>query len=238
LKLYEVVQAAGRLAGLRITRFSPAAEAGVQFAWHAKRLGARTVLDIGAADGRTGVALRREGWDGAIVSFEPLPGPRRKLEARATGDPLWHVAPPVALGAAEGEVAFNVAENLESSSILPTAQRSIDAAANTRVVEQITVRVAPLDALLAADWTAPYAMKLDTQGFEFEVLKGAERALAQTRVVMLEMSLVPLYEGGADFAQLFGFLAERGFTCVGLHKGFTDLQRMEMLQVDGVFVRG
>jgi hypothetical protein len=80
-------------------------------------------------------------------------------------------------------------------------------------------------------------MKVDTQGFEMEVLKGAPQTLAQTSVLMLEMSLAPLYEGGARFGELFDYVIGQGFACIGIHRGFCDLEAMEMLQVDGLFAR-
>src|SRR3546814_13145100 len=75
---------------------------------------------------------------------------------------------------------------------------------------------------------------MDAQGFELEVLKGAQQTLADIPAILLEMSLTPLYKGAPRFGVLFDVLEGYGYRCIGLTQGFADLKRNELLQVDGL----
>ena len=77
-----------------------------------------TIIDVGANDGGYGRFLRRGGFTGTIVSFEPLEKEHEALKAAADADGKWFVAPRMALGSENTEVEIHVAGNSVSSSIL------------------------------------------------------------------------------------------------------------------------
>ena len=81
--------------------------------------GITVVLDVGANVGQYATRLRQAAGPGRIVSFEPLPTARVALEQAAAADPLWEVAPPMALGASAGTVTLNVSPESDMSSTLP-----------------------------------------------------------------------------------------------------------------------
>lgn len=199
--------------------------------------GVNTVFDVGANRGQFAQALRAVGYRNKIVSFEPLSEPHDMLGRLSETDQLWEIAPRLALGNRSDEVTMNVAVNLASSSLLSVNQRSIEVTRGAAFSGTEVVSVRRLDDTRQNEWKGPYALKIDTQGFELEVLKGAPVTLALSEVVMVEMSLANLYEGGASFAGLYSFLESNGFRCISLCEGFVDLSRNEVLQVDGVFVR-
>lgn len=203
----------------------------------ASERGVNTVLDIGANRGQFALDLRRHGYRGAIVSFEPLSSAHAILRDASMRDSLWHIAPRMALGEIAGSAEINIAKNLASSSLLPVLERSVLAAAVCGYSGTESTPVRRLDDVLETAWRAPFALKLDTQGFELHVLHGALNTLAGTEVVVAEMSLVDLYQGGARFVDVFGFLEDCGFRCISLVQGFADDVRHQLLQVDGVFVR-
>jgi FkbM family methyltransferase len=237
MSIGQIVKAAGRRAGLKIDRYEPLSDAMAAFIWHARHRGTATVLDIGANLGQTGEDVRKLGWDKDVVSFEPLPQARVVLERLAAADPRWHVAPACALGPESTTATFNVSHNLASSSLLAVDARSVEAAPESGFSGTIEVAVEPLDKVMQGEWRAPYAVKLDTQGYEMAVLSGAARTLAQTSVLLTEMSLTKLYDGGAGFAELYAFLESQGLRCAGIFPGFANSAKVEMLQVDGLFVR-
>jgi FkbM family methyltransferase len=77
------------------------------------------VLDVGANSGQYATGLRKAGFKGRIVSFEPLSGPFSSLKRKASSDPLWDCRQ-CALGDSDGTISINVAANAgQSSSVLP-----------------------------------------------------------------------------------------------------------------------
>lgn len=224
-------------AGLHVTIDRPVRNRMKLLALKIREYSVGTVLDVGANRGQFAMELRVWGYSGQIVSFEPLSAVYPALQEKARRDENWSVAPRMALGSASGQEQINVAQNLDSSSLLPVSQRSIDAAFETHYVGVDKVDVRRLDDVAQESWKKPFALKLDTQGFELEVLKGAEKVLEDTVVIITELSLAPLYGGGAKIVDVFQRLESHGFRCIGLMEGFVDAQRNEVLQVDGIFIR-
>jgi hypothetical protein len=80
----------------------------------------------------------------------------------------------------------------------------------------------------------PELLKLDVQGFELEVLKGATRALAQARYVLLEVSIVQYNEGSPLIEQVLSWMAGQGYRTIDVF----DMSRApssKLLQVDLLF---
>ncbi len=65
----------------------------------------------------------------------------------------------------------------------------------------------------------------------------ARGKLDRVKVVVLEMSLLPLYAKAPSAEHLHRWLTEHGFICVGIHPEWTDPHTEELLQVNGVFSR-
>ena len=82
-----------------------------------------------------------------------------------------------------------------------------------------------------------FYLKIDTQGYEAQVLRGAERSLEHIATVQLEMSLVPLYAGQALFGELHADLTRRGYTLVGVENNFGDARTGQLLQIDCTYHR-
>ena len=116
------------------------------------------VLDVGANDGEYAISLRRLGYTGRIVSFEPLPDAAAALRARHANDTSWS-SYEVALGDTAGEAELRIAGNSASSSLLPMLPSHEAYAPESAVVGNVTVRVATLDSLadevLAGSRTVP-----------------------------------------------------------------------------------
>lgn len=235
--LAQGIQAAFSHAGVRIEFDHPIRNSPKLFALKSRELGVRTVLDVGANFGQFARDLRKHRYSGTIVSFEPLSVAHAALTQSAAADAQWRIAPRMALGSANAQTAINISKNLASSSLLPVQNRSVEAAAVTAYTGQESVDVRRLDDVVDATCEEPLALKLDTQGFELQVLEGAERTLQRTALVLSEMSLASLYENGAAFSDVYEFLERSGFRCISLIQGFADNARHELLQVDGVFVR-
>lgn len=195
------------------------------------------VLDVGAGDGGYASELREFGYQGRVVSFEPLAAPYARLRRAAAGDAHWTTVN-VALGDCHERSPINVAANSASSSFLAMRDEHRRAAPYAAYVGTEDVQVRRLDDVLGPHCAGGVVLlKMDVQGYEQQVLGGATRTLPLVRGVQVEMSLVPLYEGSWLFAEALQFLAGSGFELVSLEPGFTNRATGQLLQVDGIFMR-
>jgi FkbM family methyltransferase len=203
-----------------------------------ERYGIDCVADVGANTGQYGSMLRRGGYRGRIFSFEPLASAYAVLAGRAADDPSWHFFHN-ALGAAIGRAEINVSANSYSSSLLPMESRHTESDAASRYIARERVEVTTLDdallPLIAPD--ARVLLKIDTQGYEAQVLDGAPSLLDRVRIVECELSLAHLYDGQPAFSEMLGRLAARDFFPAHFEPGFSERETGHCLQVDGLFVK-
>lgn len=145
----------------------------------------------------------------------------------------------IALGAEDHETEINVAGNAESSSLLEMLPRHPEALPQSKYVEKQACTVRRLDSIWDSHCSpADRAyLKIDAQGAERAVLRGATRSLRHVVGIQLELSLVPLYEGGPLLDEMLEQMTQLGFAPTGLEAGFTDPATGELLQVDGIFYR-
>jgi FkbM family methyltransferase len=204
-----------------------------------ERFGITCVLDVGANAGQYGSLLRAWGYPGRIVSFEPLSAAHARLEQRAAADPDWRVAARMAIGAQDGEATIEVSAESDMSSILPQTDLLRRVSPSSRVIGRETVPIRRMDGLVE-DYLKPgegVFLKIDTQGYEAQVLAGARRLLPQLRGIQLEMSLVRCYQGERDFRELFDELGNSGFSPWLFFPGYFEHKLARQLQIDGVFMR-
>jgi len=198
------------------------------------------VLDIGANSGQYSAGLRKAGFAGRIISFEPLSQPFSALQSRAAKDDLWECRQG-ALGDTDGTISINVAGNSgESSSVLPMLQRHQDAYPPANYVDTEVVPIRRLDSI-AGEMIGPTDkafLKIDVQGFEKHVLAGAESTVKDScEGFQLELSFVPLYDGAMLIPEALELLYSMGFRLTGMLPCFTDPRNGQMLQADGIFLR-
>lgn len=200
--------------------------------------GVDAVLDVGANAGQYAQRLRGAGYAGRIVSFEPLSEAFGALERAAAGDPAWETHR-LALSDADGDAEIHVSANSWSSSLLKMGERHLASAPESAYVGAEKVATARLDSIwddVVRAGERPF-LKLDVQGFEMHVLRGAESHLGELAGVQAELALVHLYEGDSLWHDVVDHLERRGFELAGLEPGFEDPYSGRMLQADGIFVR-
>jgi FkbM family methyltransferase len=197
------------------------------------------VFDVGANIGQYGLSLRKCGFTGRIVSFEAIPSVHARLSAVAAGDRDWIVAPCCALGRAPGEVHINLARNSVSSSLLPMRDVHLNAAPDSKYIARETVRLERLDdvARPLLPNGAKLLLKVDTQGYEEEVLAGADFVLKSASALQLELSVAPLYKGAPSLPRILELCEGLGFQLHGLIPGFYEEKSGRLLQMDGLFLR-
>jgi FkbM family methyltransferase len=200
--------------------------------------GVTVVLDVGANRGQFASELRIGGYEGRIVSFEPLSTALAALERAAAGDPRWECRR-LAVSDSDGETELHVSENAVSSSLLDMEPRHLEAAPASRYVTTERVRQARL-ATLVEELRLPedgIYLKLDVQGSEAKVLEGARPILPRVVAIETELSLVPLYRGQLLFREMLDLLDEAGYDPVSLEPAYADGRSGHVLQVDGIFLR-
>jgi FkbM family methyltransferase len=198
------------------------------------------ILDVGANIGQFAQELRKGGYHGHIISFEPLSSAHATLVVTAASDPLWDVAERCAVGASDSWAEINIAGNSYSSSLLPMLDLHREAAPPSAYQGTEPCRVITIDSYIEqtfSDPTTVFGLKIDTQGYESQVLAGLERNHDRVKVVVCEMSLAPLYADGPSMSELGRLLAELGYHCVALGPEFEDPRSGELLQANGVFVK-
>ena len=198
----------------------------------------RQLFDVGANVGQFGAFMRKSGYQGKLVSFEPLSAAFTHLKQRAHGDADWTVVR-MGLGDFNGQASINIAGNSESSSFLKMLPRHSVAAPNSSYVGTETVQIRTIDDVLEqyADPDQPLFVKLDTQGFEKKIVQGARRSLGRICGFKLEVSVDPLYEGEAILPEMVEFMADHGYQLMGVEPGWSHEATGQMLQMEGVFFR-
>jgi len=197
------------------------------------------IIDVGANAGQYAQELFRAGFAGEIHSIEPQPDAHGRLRLAARGHPRWVVLDAVAAGDKEGSIEMTVAGNSLSSSMLPMLDRHVTAAPGSAPVGCVSVHQTTLDALYAdkLEQARPTLIKIDTQGYEPQVLQGATRCLRAAHLVQLELSLQPLYLGQQLWSELIETMTGHGFELWGMHPEFCDPRTGQLLQINGMFVR-
>lgn len=196
------------------------------------------ILDIGANIGQYGGEMRAIGFTGEIFSFEPTKDAFLKLQKNAASDPKWKVFHH-ALGEKDGESEINVSQNSVSSSLLTNLPQLTESAPAAQFIEKETIAIRTIDSIfenLGLKGKNIY-MKIDTQGYEEMVLKGAENTLPFITGIQVEMSLVPSYEGAPTFETMKSLLTNLGFELHTLENGFYDKKTGRQLEMDGIFYK-
>ena len=148
--------------------------------------------------------------DGPIISFEPVSHHIDGLRERSRGDRDWHIEG-YALGSSDGSLPINVMVSDQFSSFLePDHGRVKDYAGLNVPCHTETVTVRTLDVVLPVlqeriGFDRPY-LKIDTQGFDIEVLRGAADSLPAVKALQTEASVIGIYKGMPQYMDIIRYL--------------------------------
>lgn len=198
------------------------------------------VFDIGANKGQYAKGIIDAGYEGKIVSFEPLSSVHAIIEHESKKYSKWDVAPRCAIGSKNEEIEINISANSVSSTLLTMLDSHIEGAPDSKIIGKEKVQVYPLDEI-AKNYTSNSKnifLKIDVQGFEQEVLKGASTILKTAKGIEMEISLIPLYENqNWLLPQILEFMNTHNFQLMSLAPAFTDNQTGKVLQCNGIFFK-
>ena len=206
-----------------------------------KRYSISCVLDVGANTGQFGRTLRKVGYTGRIVSFEPMARAREELESLAREDGSWKVRD-VALGKIPEQRTLQIfADDTFSSLHTIRAEASVVFGQYVEKTGTQRVSVECLDdlwpSLFDGSDSGPVLLKTDTQGHDLEVLQGAERSLQSVVAILSEASIERLYENSPSLADLAAYLERQGYRASGYYPFSHRRESLAMVELDAFFVR-
>ncbi len=196
------------------------------------------VFDVGANDGGFARMLRGPCvYRGRIISFEPNPTVFLELARAAADDPLWDVEQ-LALGARAGPATFQ-AYDISTLASLRSLKDTPHAPARIGVRE-VAVEVERTDRYLRLarerlGFRRPFR-KMDTQGFDLEVARGAGEMLRDFVGLQSEVAFQTLYEDAPDYRSAIDFYEAAGFRLsrlVPIH----ELHFPTLVEMDAIMVR-
>ena len=198
------------------------------------------VLDVGANTGQFVDRLRRDlGYRGPIASFEPAPASYEQLARRFATDVRWRGFC-CALGREPGTAELNLftPDSSLNSLLGPSAFGSDRFAALRLQPRKEQVEVRRLDDVFdeaVRPLVHPVTfLKLDTQGFDLEVLHGASGVLDRVAALVTELPVVPIYEGMPSLVDGLGHLQDLGFEITGMFPVTRDRDGLGAVEFDCV----
>jgi FkbM family methyltransferase len=189
-----------------------------------------TIFDVGANEGQTALSFAQSFPDAEVFTFEPVPSTYSILERRTSDVPNIHCYQ-VALGNRTGEVTIALTPKSGQNSLLNATEPGPGTA---------TVQVTTGDSWLSAHDVAHIdVLKVDTEGYDLEVLAGFEGVLSagEVHAVLVECEFERVRpEPHTSFFDLFEFLTTRG---MGFTTLYTDsVSARQFAWGNALFVRG
>lgn len=190
-----------------------------------------TVIDVGAAHGTFALQCYSVFSDAKYILVEPLEEYKSFMDEVVGSIPNTEYIL-AAAHAESGRITINVHPDLVGSSLYLEKEDS-----NVNGVPR-TVQAVSLDSLMEEGRIKPpFLLKIDVQGAELDVLKGAEEVLRNTEYALLEVSFFKFFEDGPQFYDIVVFMNSKGFVAydiVGLqYRPLDDA----LSQADVIFVK-
>jgi FkbM family methyltransferase len=191
------------------------------------------VLDVGGGVGATARIFSKAFPKGRVHVFEPIPGNLEKIKKHCAG--LQNIAfRPVALGNESHTFRMNLTQNITSSSLLEVASdiESPFFATILNSKDSIEVAVVKLDDL--SEISGANILKIDAQGFELAVLKGAVDKLKNINIVVLELANHHFYKGAPQYYEVDQFFREHNFELYDMLPGI--IRERKLYEWDSIYV--
>ncbi|MBN1385113.1 MAG: FkbM family methyltransferase [Elusimicrobia bacterium] len=205
-----------------------------------KKLDICCVLDVGANEGGFGEFLRNNiCYDGWLISFEPVRKLFDRLQIKTEKDPRW-IAYNFALGSKIAEVEINVMKEHSFSSFLTPDHSVVTKFAEENKVDyKQVVTVKTLDSIIgmlrAKCFINNVYLKMDTQGYDMEVIKGAEETLPSILALQTELALRRTYRNMPGYLDVLQTLNEKGFDITGMYPVMRDAS-LSIIEFDCVMI--
>jgi FkbM family methyltransferase len=191
------------------------------------------IIDVGGNTGQYRKFIREViGYFGPGCSVEPVPKYAKVIKKDAFHDQLWKVYE-CALGSKKGELDINVQGELSSFLEL---NRVGDSIFKSRPESRIKVSIDTVASILPSNASSVF-LKIDTQGYELEVLKGAEAVFDKINIVQLEAPFLTIYDDQVSLCDLIEFMVSKQFLPAGIFRSNIGGYPSRMIDADMLFVR-
>ena len=173
------------------------------------------IFDIGANVGQSADRFHGAFPSSCIHCFEPSPATFIELKKHCDelpGVSVWNCG----VGSCDTTLSFHENEHSVMSSFL-----KLNDPAWGRVVGATDVKVIALDSFARTqDIEFIHVLKSDTQGYEFEVFKGARQLMRENRIglIYFEFIFSEMYADLPSFQDVFGFLSANNFVLVTFYE--------------------
>lgn len=207
-----------------------------KFKW-LQELEIKTVLDVGANTGQFVNMINKILPGVKIYSFEPVKESfeiLKQLENNYNNLKAFNFA----LGSDSREQTIFKNEFLPSSSLLSMTQVHKNIFPYTRESESETIFIKTLDSISnQIVFQTKVLLKVDVQGFEINVLKGAISSLSNIDIIIIETLFVELYYNQTQFNDIYSFLVKRNFSFRGNFEQIRDPKSGRILWADAIFIK-
>ncbi len=196
----------------------------------------RTVIDVGANTGQFAVAAAKLLRPNTIYSFEPVSECFALLERNVRDLNVKTFR--LALGDGHYEIPLHVTCGKSASSCLRPMADFQSSFREARVAATVTVKASTLDRELGnVEFMSPTLLKLDVQGYEAQVLGGAQKLLKRVEWVVAETAFVARYEGETLFPEVLHMMESYGFRFVRPIASSAHVETGEIMEIDALFER-
>jgi FkbM family methyltransferase len=196
------------------------------------------VLDVGANKGQFAELTRKAGYSGPIFSFEPVASTFELLKRRAESDPKWQVFK-LALGDVKEQRKINVFESSDFSSLLKPSDFGKIAFNQLQAMREELIDINTLDCFLSENDLTHFKrilLKMDTQGFDLAVFRGAKESLTDIVAMISEISFAPIYDGMPNYHVALTEYEQCGFVTTGLFP-VTRKSNQAIIEMDCVMIK-
>jgi FkbM family methyltransferase len=185
-----------------------------------RRLDINVFLDVGANRGFFSKHLRMSGYRGRLLSFEPIPQDHDQIRALAANDAGWTTCC-YALGSENGTRDFHLNFFGDQQTVLSSFLKFKD----ERLIQFNTARTVKVEIrrlddilpqLIVGIKSPRIFLKMDTQGYDGQVIEGATECLEHVVGMQSEISVIPIYQGMQHYTESLAHYERLGFALADL----------------------
>lgn len=227
---------------LKFKRFTASSSEELRTAMLCKHMKITHIIDIGANTGQFGESLYDFGFEGVVISFEPVEAVWLELKKRAKRHAHWKVADRCAIGAYDGTININVSDDTVFSSILPIKDSYVAHNEKSKIIKQEPTPIYKLDSIIGK-YIENYEntrilLKIDTQGYEKEALEGAKNVFDIACGLKIEIPLYAMYnDTGYTFYDILEITKKNNFEPYSFNIEGVDLNTGRVNTIDGLFFK-